>query len=236
VGAGGLGCPIALEISALEVGSLAIFDGDKVSFSNLARQFMFKRSDVGLFKASLVKNFLEKRMSFNQQIRAYDEFLNENQAQKIATDFDLIIDGSDCQSTKNMLGKVAYDQAIPLIIASVYQQEGQVTVLIKAQDNGCLWCFMKTQVMAPSCASLGVLTHACALVAAIAVEKALAILTGSLKGGELSIIDAEKGMIKTMAIKKDPFCSHCSEYKSPSHKLVHISHDRFSRCHAIDSK
>ena len=46
VGAGGLGSPIALYLSALGVGKIGIIDKDKVEDSNLARQVIFETNDI----------------------------------------------------------------------------------------------------------------------------------------------------------------------------------------------
>ena len=46
VGAGGLGSPIAIYLSALGIGRIGIVDKDNVEISNLSRQIIFTTSDV----------------------------------------------------------------------------------------------------------------------------------------------------------------------------------------------
>src|SRR5688500_19078201 len=50
IGAGGLGCPIALYLAAAGVGTIGLVDIDVVSPSNLQRQVLFGVSSVGVDK------------------------------------------------------------------------------------------------------------------------------------------------------------------------------------------
>src|SRR5258708_6544617 len=47
IGAGGLGCPIALYLAAAGVGTIGLVDVDVVSPSNLQRQILFDTNSVG---------------------------------------------------------------------------------------------------------------------------------------------------------------------------------------------
>ncbi|MEE4244523.1 MAG: ThiF family adenylyltransferase, partial [Kangiellaceae bacterium] len=51
VGAGGLGCPVALYLAAAGIGNLTIVDGDQVELSNLQRQVLFNIDDIDQPKA-----------------------------------------------------------------------------------------------------------------------------------------------------------------------------------------
>ena len=47
LGAGGLGCSVAMGLARLGVGKLIIIDKDEVDISNLNRQILFEHEDVG---------------------------------------------------------------------------------------------------------------------------------------------------------------------------------------------
>src|ERR1700761_3933044 len=47
IGAGGLGSPIAMYLTAAGVGVLGLVDDDRVSLSNLQRQILFRTADIG---------------------------------------------------------------------------------------------------------------------------------------------------------------------------------------------
>jgi ubiquitin-like 1-activating enzyme E1 B len=54
VGAGGIGCELAHGLVQLGVGCLHLVDLDRVDASNLNRQFLFRRSDIGRLKSEAV--------------------------------------------------------------------------------------------------------------------------------------------------------------------------------------
>ncbi len=61
IGAGGFGVAMSNLMVAVGIGSLVVFDHDKVEESNLLRQFLYTREDVGKPKVLILKKFLEKR-------------------------------------------------------------------------------------------------------------------------------------------------------------------------------
>ena len=60
IGAGGLGCPVALYASAAGFGHIEIFDDDTIDLTNLNRQIAHKSDKIGYNKAeNLVKECLK---------------------------------------------------------------------------------------------------------------------------------------------------------------------------------
>ena len=60
VGAGGLGSPIAIYLTALGIGKIGIVDKDNVEISNLSRQIIFETNDVSKNKSSAAISKLRK--------------------------------------------------------------------------------------------------------------------------------------------------------------------------------
>ena len=60
MGMGGLGCPVALYLSAAGVGELILADDDNVEISNLQRQIAHFQHSVGMNKAKSVNTTLLK--------------------------------------------------------------------------------------------------------------------------------------------------------------------------------
>ena len=55
IGAGGLGCPLALYLAAAGVGRLGLLDDDVVDLSNLQRQILYSTADVGRAKVDVAQ-------------------------------------------------------------------------------------------------------------------------------------------------------------------------------------
>ena len=63
VGAGGLGCPALLYLTAAGVGKIGVADFDVVALHNLQRQVLFTEEDIGNSKAIAAVEHLRKRNS-----------------------------------------------------------------------------------------------------------------------------------------------------------------------------
>ena len=55
LGMGGLGCPLAVYLASLGIGTIGIVDNDKVELSNLNRQIIFNSKDIGNYKVNVAK-------------------------------------------------------------------------------------------------------------------------------------------------------------------------------------
>ena len=60
IGLGGLGCPLAIYLANLGVGNIGIVDDDKIEMSNLNRQIIFDKSNIGKFKVDITYKSLKK--------------------------------------------------------------------------------------------------------------------------------------------------------------------------------
>ena len=60
IGAGGLGCPLILYLAYSGVGNLGIADNDKIELSNLSRQILFTKKDIGEYKTVVSKKIVKK--------------------------------------------------------------------------------------------------------------------------------------------------------------------------------
>jgi sulfur-carrier protein adenylyltransferase/sulfurtransferase len=127
IGAGGLGSPLLIYLAAAGIGTIGIVDDDVVSSSNLQRQILFTTAEVGLKKvevASLKLSALYPEI----EIQIFDLRLNEENAENLFKNYDIIADCTDNYKTRALIGEVSARLNKPLAFASVLNYEGQISV------------------------------------------------------------------------------------------------------------
>jgi adenylyltransferase/sulfurtransferase len=139
IGAGGLGCPVALYLAAAGVGTLGIIDSDRVDLTNLQRQVLHGTADVGRPKTESAKETI-RRINPDVKVITYQERLTSQNALKIFPQYDIIIDGSDNFPTKFLANDAAFFTGKPYIYGGVFQFEGQASVFSPGNGGPCLRC------------------------------------------------------------------------------------------------
>ncbi len=127
VGAGGLGSPLLIYLAAAGIGTIGIVDDDSVSLSNLQRQILYTTAEVGFKKVEIASQKL-KALYPEIEIQTFDWRLNEENAEMLFQDYDVIADCTDNYKTRALIGQVSAKLEKPLAFASVLNYEGQVTV------------------------------------------------------------------------------------------------------------
>ncbi len=160
VGAGGLGVPVLSYLAGAGIGRLAIVDGDRLEPSNLHRQTLYALADCGKPKAELAAARV-RALNPEVQTRVHLERLEAANAPDLVRDHDVIVDCSDNFATKFLLNDVAQRAGKILVLASVYQYEGQLQVVRGDLGDGaclrCVWPEATRDGLVGNCAEAGVL-------------------------------------------------------------------------------
>ena len=223
VGAGGLGAPVLQYLAAAGIGTLGIIDGDQVEISNLQRQVIFTPHDVGKNKAIQAKHYLE-RFNPSLQIVTHEIFLREDNAEKIVSDFEIIIDCTDNYPTRYLLNNICVKHKKPLIFSGIYQFQGQCSVF-NYQDGPCYCCLYGAPLsdrLTANCTLSGVLGVLPGILGCIQATEAIKILLGKeeVLSGRLLTIDALSMKIKEFVIPKNLQCSCCVKGTSVSESFL----------------
>uniref|UniRef100_A0A915BHS5 Rhodanese domain-containing protein n=1 Tax=Parascaris univalens TaxID=6257 RepID=A0A915BHS5_PARUN len=127
IGAGGLGCPVALYTAAAGIGRIGIVDGDTVSVDNLHRQIAHTEARVGTSKASSLRDAL-LRLNSSVRIDIYDMNLSSVNALQVMKEYDIIADCTDNAPSRYLINDTCVLLKRPLVSGSALRWEGQLTV------------------------------------------------------------------------------------------------------------
>ena len=139
IGAGGLGSPMGIYLGAAGIGTLGVVDFDVVDQTNLHRQIAHSMDDLGRSKADSLR---ESILAANPKIHVevHDERLTRDNALELFGRYDFIADGSDNFETRYLINDAAYFTKKPLVSASIYRFEGQLSVFDPASGGPCYRC------------------------------------------------------------------------------------------------
>jgi adenylyltransferase/sulfurtransferase len=217
IGAGGLGCPLALYLAAAGVGRLGLVDDDVVDASNLQRQVLYSTSDVGRPKVEVAAERI-RGLNPDVQIDRHRLRLDSSNALELFEPYDVVVDGTDNFPTRYLSNDACVLLGKPNVYGSIFRFEGQVTVF-DSRVGPCYRCLYPSPPppgAAPSCEEggvLGVLPGIIAMLQATETVKLLAGIGSSLVG-RLVLYDALSLEFSEFRLRKDPSCPACGD--SPS--------------------
>ena len=139
IGAGGLGSPCTMYLAAAGIGKLGIIDMDVVDESNIQRQILHGSHDIGIKKIDSAKDTLQEINPY-VKLELYDQAFDENNAEVIAKNYDIIIDGTDNFPSRYLVNDTSVLLGIPYVYGSIFRFEGQVTVFSPSDGGPCYRC------------------------------------------------------------------------------------------------
>ncbi len=218
IGAGGLGAPTLLYLSAAGVGTIGIVDFDVVDESNLQRQIIHGVADVGRSKAQSARDSIAA-INPLVEVRLHEFKLDSTNAVDLFQQYDLIVDGTDNFATRYLVNDAAVLAKKPYVWGSIYRFEGQVSVFWEDAPGGLglnyrdLYPEPPPAGMVPSCAEGGVLGIICGSIASVMGTEVIKLVTGIGESllGRLMIYDALQMTYRTITIRKDPSTAKITE-------------------------
>ena len=214
VGAGGLGCPVALYASAGGFGYIEIYDQDIIEISNLNRQIAHKNNHIGNNKA---ENLVQECKKINPAISIISRNKNFDKSDDIKN-FDIIFDCSDNPKTKYILNYLSHKFNKIFISGSAVQMEGQLSIWKSGMDVGypCYECvFPKTNQKAPitNCREAGIIGPVTGLIGSMQVNEAIkeiALKNYKSTAGNLFLYDGLSQTLDKIKLVKNYQCPICS--------------------------
>jgi len=192
IGAGGLGSPLLLYLTAAGVGTIGIVDFDKVSESNLQRQVLFREQDLNINKAISAKKLLNARNS-DIEIKSYPHIFDTSNALDLVQDYDIVVDCTDNFRTRYLINDACVKLGKPFVFAAIYKFEGQLSVFNYkgGPTYRCLFPTPPKTGEVPNCEEVGVLGVLPGVLGMYQANEVLKIILsiGSVLSGQLLSIN-----------------------------------------------
>ncbi len=212
VGAGGLGSPALMYLAAAGVGTLGIADFDAVEESNLQRQVVHGRSDVGHPKAASAGAAVRELNPYVEVV-LHEQRLDGTNALDTFAAYDLVVDGTDNFATRYVINDACVVLDKPYMWGSVSRFDGQASVFW-ARHGPCYRCVHPGPPPAgavPGCAEGGVLGALCGTIGSVMAAEAIKLLTGLGQPlvGRILLHDALDMRFDAVTVRADPRCLSC---------------------------
>ena len=214
VGAGGLGAPLLLYLTAAGVGTLGVVDDDVVALSNLQRQVIHATPDVGLPKVESAAAVIHK-LNPHVAVEQHPVRLAAHNALDLIGRYDLVADGSDNFATRYLVSDACYFAKKPLVTAALGPFDGTLTT-IRAHERAadgkpnptyrCLFPEAPPPGTVPACAEAGILGAVPGVVGSLAALEVIREIVGFGEGliGRLLMLDARSIRFETLSYAWDP--------------------------------
>lgn len=224
VGAGGLGCPALLGLSAAGAQRLTIIDPDRVEASNLQRQVLYAVADVGRPKAEAAAWNLRRRvpsLTVTPQVRA----LSPDEADAFVADLPpeaIVLECTDAPPLKFALNDAGLRHGTPVVLGAALGLHGQSLAVL--HGRACYRCIYEAPPAAddlPTCASAGVLGVAVGLAGYLMANLAVALADGNPAPettGTLTAFDITRGFVQALrptARRECPACAASTPTRFP---------------------
>ena len=211
IGMGGLGCPVAEFLARAGVGSLGIVDYDKVTLSNIHRQSLYNNNDLNKFKVSIAEKKLKK---INPKIKVtyHKVKLNKNNINKIAKNYNYIIDGSDNFKTKFLINDYCIKSKKFLVTGAISKFDGHIfTFNFKNKETPCLRCFFQEDKISDdilNCEYEGILGTVAGIIGTIQANEILKKILdiGKNLNGFILILDLLNLNFRKVKLSKRKIC------------------------------
>ncbi len=213
VGAGGLGCPLILYLSAAGVGTLGVVDDDVVSLSNLQRQIAHGTADIG---APKVYSAAQAAQAINPAVtlHTHPTRLTAANALALVGGYDIVCDGTDNFAARYLLADACHLAGKTLVSAAVLRFEAQLATFPPSGPcYRCLYPEAPPPDMVPSCAEAGVLGAVTGVAGTLQATEVLKEILhiGTGLAGRLLLWDALSTSFRVIATRRDPACPLCGD-------------------------
>jgi len=214
VGLGALGSTLAGHLARAGAGFLRLCDRDFVELGNLQRQALYDEEDA---RASLPKAVAaaSKLARINSEVALDPRVCDVSgaNAEEIARDVDLVLDGTDNFETRFVLNDACVKLGRPWVYGGCVGSRGMVMAVLPG-EGPCFACLAGAPPLpgtAPTCETAGILNTVPGVVASLQACEAIKILSGrrqALARG-LMTVDLWANTFRLLDVPRAAGCEAC---------------------------
>ncbi|MBY9066056.1 ThiF family adenylyltransferase [Hyphomonas sp. WL0036] len=210
IGAGALGGPAALYLAAAGVGSIELWDDDRIERSNLQRQIQFTERQIGAEKAA---SLAARINAIDPSIRV--KVVTARFGEGGAPSGTILIDATDNFETRFALNAFAHAEKRYLVSGAASGWTGQVSVFASGVDAEapCYRCWIaEMPPAAQACDEVGVVGAITGMTGSAMALETVKLITGAGKPliGRLLLMDGLNAEMRTVRLRRDSQCPVCS--------------------------
>ncbi len=211
LGLGGLGTVTAQYLVGSGVGELLICDFDTIAESNLARQLLYTRQHIGLYKSDVAEQLLS-RSNPDVRVSAHRVRADPENLGRLLSGADLVIDASDNYGTRLAVNSACLDVGLPWVMGACIRMEGQLMLFHPGQaDSPCYRCvYQKAPETLEDCPGAGIFAPVAGMIGSAMAHLALSRLAGLDLPSCLHVLDAQAMNWRQLKVSPDPNCRDCS--------------------------
>ncbi len=214
IGMGGLGCPVAMYLSAAGVGHLIIADDDTVELTNLQRQIAHGQTNLGESKVGSAEATL-KGLNPDVRVKRIEQRLEGEALDQAVAAADVVVDACDNFTTRFAINRSCIKHGKPLVSGAAIRMEGQVAVF-NSQDpqSPCYQClYSEGDDDDASCFHNGVMAPLVGIIGSVQAMETIKVITGIGRNltGRLLLLDAATMQWREMKLPRDESCPACGE-------------------------
>ena len=213
VGAGGLGCPVALYLGSAGVGTITIADDDRVDATNLQRQIAHSIGRVGMLKVDSIQQAVA---AINPDVKVIPiaQRVDDPLLDVLVPQADIVLDCTDNFATRHAINRACVRHRKPLVSGAAMRFDGQIAVYdSRVATSPCYACvFPETdRVSETDCATMGVFAPLVGVVGTVQAVEALKLLckVGQPLTGRLLMLDGKYLQWSQMDLTRSESCSVC---------------------------
>ena len=213
IGAGGICHPFITYACSSGFKEFTIVDNDVIEESNLSRQYLFSRADLGKNKVNVVNERLNQTYP-NLKIDAVCMRADEKFLFDAAQEHDFIIDCSDNFLTRYQISDVSKELKIPLIMGFGGKDQGQVFFTSNQSSSPCYECifprddFQESEI---SCQTAGIVPLLLGMVGSYMNMILLNYTLRKIEPKFLTVFNLGDNGVRQISVNQDPNCTNCFE-------------------------